>query len=93
MINRFIFNKLEQEITEPEATILLGARQVGKTTLLRQLEDRAKKAGRKTLFFDLEQPQVLAEFNIPDAEIIRKIRQAGKVVFIDEFHYMSQCIF
>jgi len=89
MINRFLLKELREEIGRPEVNILLGARQVGKTTLLRMLEDYARMRGRKTAYFDLEQPQVLAEFNISDQDVIEKIRQAGSVVFIDEFQYIE----
>jgi len=89
MVNRLIFKVLQQDLDRPEINILLGARQVGKTTLLRALEAHAQQRGRPTRFFDLEQPSVLAEFNRPDAEIIEKLRQAGDVVFIDEFQYLQ----
>ncbi len=89
MIKRLILKKLEKEIGQPEINILLGPRQVGKTTLLLELERAARKEGHETYFFDLEQPQILAEFNRSDAEIIRKIKGAGQVVFIDEFQYLQ----
>jgi len=89
MIPRFIFNKLRDELKRPEINILLGPRQVGKTTLLRQLEEYAISRGSKTAFFDLEQPSTLAEFNLPDRRIIEKITAAGDVVFIDELHYLQ----
>lgn len=89
MIKRFILNRLQEEITRPEINILLGPRQVGKTTLLKQLQDYAQKKGYTSTFFDLEQPQVLAGFNLPDKEIIDKIKQAGRIIFIDEFQYIA----
>lgn len=88
MIKRNILSKLQQELTQPEILILLGPRQVGKTTLLRMLEDYAKQKGFKTVFFDLEQPQVLADFNRPDKEIVQIISESGEIVFIDEFQYV-----
>src|SRR3989338_8329781 len=88
MINRNILNKLQQELTHPEIIILLGPRQVGKTTLLRMLEDYAKQKGKTTVFFDLEQPQILADFNRPDKEIEQIISESGEIVFIDEFQYV-----
>lgn len=88
MIKRNIFNKLQQELTQPEIIILLGPRQVGKTTLLRMLEDYAKQKGLRTVFFDLEQPEISADFNRPDREIVRIISESGEVVFIDEFQYV-----
>ncbi len=89
MIKRFIFNKLRDEISQPEIDILLGPRQVGKTTLLKQLKGYAEKSGANTGFFDLEQPQVLAGFNLTPKGIIDKINRAGRVVFIDEFQYIE----
>jgi hypothetical protein len=89
MINRFIINLLRDEIGQPQIDIILGPRQVGKTTLLKQLREYCKQRGLKTGFFDLEQPQVLAEFNAPDKAVIDKIRSAGDVVFIDEFQYIE----
>jgi predicted AAA+ superfamily ATPase len=88
MIKRNILNKLQQELTQPEILILLGPRQVGKTTLLRMLENYVRQEGLKAVFFDLEQPQVLADFNRSDKEIGQLICQSGEVVFIDEFQYV-----
>lgn len=89
MIKRFVLNRLQKELNQPEINILQGARQVGKTTLLKELEVYAQSEGYKTSFFDLEQPQVLAGFNRPEVEIIRKIKESGAVVFIDEFQYLQ----
>ena len=58
-IKRLYFNGLWDEITEPEISILLGARQVGKSTLMRRLETKTKSVKKTTAFFDLEQPSDL----------------------------------
>ncbi len=89
MIKRSIFNKLREEISNPEVLILLGARQVGKTTLLKALEKECRRMNITTKFYDLEQPHLLGQFNRPEEEIQRKITTAGKVVFIDEFQYIA----
>lgn len=88
-IKRNIFNKLEEELSTNNITILIGARQVGKTYLLRQLEGTARQRGLTTAFFDLEQPADLMKFNEGEAEIIERLCQVGQVVFIDEFHYLK----
>src|SRR3989338_11495894 len=89
MINRLILSKLQEELTRPEILILLGPRQVGKTTLLKMLQDYALGKGYQTAFFDLEQPQILADFNRSNKEIIQKIVESGKIIFIDEFQYVA----
>lgn len=88
MIKRNILHKLEQELSQPEIVVLLGPRQVGKTTLLRALEGFARKKRHRTVFFDLEQPHVLANFNRSDNEIVKLIGGSGDIVFIDEFQYV-----
>lgn len=89
MIKRSIYSKLQEEISNPEILILLGARHVGKTTLLQALDKDCRNKGIKTNFFDLEQPQILARFNLSDEEIQKKITSSGKVIFIDEFQYIA----
>jgi len=88
MIERNIIHKLEQELSQPEILVLLGPRQVGKTTLLKELEEFARKKGHRTVFFDLEQPHVLADFNRSDSEIVKLIGESGDIIFIDEFQYV-----
>ncbi len=89
LIKRSIFNDLCNDQNQKFASILLGPRQVGKSTLLRQLEEHFQKNGLKTSFFDLEQPQDLIAFNKNDQEVIDLILRSGDVVFLDEFHYLK----
>lgn len=89
MIERLIFPKLLEEISQPEIVILLGPRQVGKTTLLRQVAQFAKKQGLPATLYDLEQPDVLAAFNVPDRDIIAKLANSKSLVLIDEFQYLQ----
>ena len=53
MIKRPIFNIIKKELDQPEINILLGARQVGKTTLLHMLDEYAKNNKIKTLLSNL----------------------------------------
>jgi predicted AAA+ superfamily ATPase len=89
MINRHIINALQGEFYQPEVIILLGPRQVGKTTILKMLEEYARGIGKKTAYFDLEQPQTLAKFNRPNHEIIELFTENTEVIFIDEFQYIE----
>jgi predicted AAA+ superfamily ATPase len=65
IIKRNILKQLRQELTQPEILILLGPRQVGKTTLLKMLEEFCRQKGRKTAFFDLEQPPFRQNLTVP----------------------------
>lgn len=86
-ISRDIYPKLEAELNQTELTVLIGPRQVGKSTLMYQLADKLKNKG---VFYDLEDPMTLADFNLAPEEIIKKLdKNNAKVIFIDEFHYLK----
>lgn len=88
-IKRNIIKRLEAELLEPKISILLGARQVGKTTLLHDIEEIARKAGKKTSFYDLESSADLMKLNGDQSAVVHQILSSGDVVFIDEFHYLK----
>lgn len=89
LIKRHIFNKLEPELIQPEVLILLGARQVGKTTLLYELEKICRKKKLKVNFFDLEQPEDLKKLSGDNQAIIEIISKDTDCIFIDEFYYLK----
>lgn len=45
MIKRNILSDLQQELTQPEVLILLGARQTGKTTLVSLIQKKYNGVG------------------------------------------------
>lgn len=55
-MKRKLFTTLHNHLEKKEFIILTGARQVGKTTLLRQLEKKAKNEGKTTFFVTFENP-------------------------------------
>ncbi len=87
MIKRTLYSSLAAHLEEPEITLIIGPRQAGKTTLLRELEDELKKRNKKTLFLsldnDLDKP-----FFESQASLLEQIKLTiglGKgYVFIDE---------
>ncbi len=88
-IKRCCFDKLWNEVSSPEISILLGARQVGKSTLMQQLLSKAKRNGYKTSYYDLEQPSDLNRLAGSQQDVIDEIVRDVQVVFIDEFHYLK----
>lgn len=89
-INRSIFNDLSSEMSKPEVLILLGARQVGKSTLMEGLELLAKKEQRAFKSFNLELPNDLLYFSKSEAEIFDSLTEvSNSIIFIDEFHYLK----
>lgn len=88
-IKRLLFNALASQITEPKISILIGPRQVGKTFLLKELENEAQKQGYKTRYFDLEQPHDMLELGATEKEQYDALVSSGDVIFIDEMHLLK----
>lgn len=89
-INRLIFSKLADEIAKLFISVLIGPRQVGKTFLLRQLDEECRQRGLTTRFFNLEDPDDLRAFGGSDEDVIRQLKEMSvDVLFLDEFHYLK----
>jgi len=87
MIKREIIDSLRFHLHDPEITLISGARQVGKTTLMKILMEELRSKSKKVLFFsfDFESDR---PFFISQDSLIQRIRlefgdQKG-FVFIDE---------
>lgn len=61
--NRHIHDKIHAHLNKKEYTIITGARQVGKTTLLRQFYRELKQEGKRVFFLSLENIDVLNALN------------------------------
>ena len=62
-MKRNLFETLLSHLTKKEFTILTGARQTGKSTILKQLENYCKEKNTPTVFLNLENKSLLAELN------------------------------
>ncbi len=54
MIKRNKLSKIEQHISEKEITLILGPRQVGKTTIMKILQRKLESQGENTLYINLD---------------------------------------
>jgi len=88
-IDRDLFEIVESRLKDRDVVILLGPRQTGKSYILKWLKKKAEGLDIRTSFFDLENPQTLIQFNRPDAEVFRLLTTSGRVILIDEFHYLK----
>lgn len=92
MIQRKYFDIIKKHLSQKEFTIITGARQIGKTTLLRQLKEDLDKSGKPTLYINLERKSVLADLDKDPEHIFNYIPQVGAetfYVFIDEIQYLT----
>jgi predicted AAA+ superfamily ATPase len=79
MYERYLKAKIEARINSGKAIVLLGPRQVGKTTLIKDILQQ-----RDYIFFDGDDPRTRALLNQPNTEEIRRLIGKHRFVFIDE---------
>ena len=80
LVPRSIAAAVRNRLEEAPAVVLLGPRQVGKTTLARQIAD---ERGDAALYLDLERPADRRRLDDADAYLRA---QVDKLVVIDEIH-------
>lgn len=79
MYNRTLFNRISAKIGKGKAIILLGPRQVGKTTLINQILE-----GKPHLFLDADDPATRLALTEPTTAQLRVVLANHDIVFIDE---------
>ena len=79
MYQRIIERKIKDSMGSGKAIIIVGARQVGKTTLIKKILE-----GQDYLFLDADDPAIRQLLLQPNTEEIRSILGENKIVFIDE---------
>jgi len=63
MITRKIFSSIAKNLVTKKITLLIGARQVGKTALLKEIISLLEQERAEFYFFTLEDPYLLADLN------------------------------
>ena len=85
-IRRRLMTALTEHLDHPEITMLVGPRQAGKTTILKQLDAQLRAGGKNTLWLNLDVEDDFRHLASQGA-LLQKIRLelgSGGVVFIDE---------
>ncbi|MYB34892.1 MAG: AAA family ATPase, partial [Gammaproteobacteria bacterium] len=78
MIERIILDNLVDDIELTPAVVLLGARQVGKTTLAKELSARIP-----SIYLDLESPKDVLALTDPEKFFHEN---ADRLIILDEIH-------
>src|ERR1043165_7510576 len=78
MIPRLAETDIREALERQAAVAIIGPRQVGKTTLAREIAE-----DRPSVYLDLESPQDRARLQQPELYLEQ---QAGKLVVLDEIH-------
>ncbi len=80
MIGRIIYEKIKQDLFKGKAILLIGPRQVGKTTLLQQLQEEYSG----TLFLDCDEPDVRLMLEDSTSTLLKDLIGNAKLLIIDE---------
>ncbi len=87
MIKRTIYPSIFRHLKAKEITIITGARQIGKTTLLKQISKELVQQNKKIQFFNLDIPSDNTYFANQE-NLLQKIKleigTKGGYIFIDE---------
>lgn len=79
MISRKLVQALNKRMDDKKVIILLGSRQVGKTTLLKEVYD-----GPDTLWLNGDDPDVRQQLSNQPTDLLRKLIGKNKTLIIDE---------
>jgi len=79
MIQRILKPEISRRLFKGRTILLIGARQVGKTSLVREILKR-----RDALFLDADDPLVRTRLTNPNTKEIETIVGNARLVFIDE---------
>lgn len=96
MKKRILFSELTKYLDKKEALVITGMRQVGKTTLMRQIYDYC--ANNQKLWFDFENPLDVKIFEDMDynniynklEKMVAKKKNKKLIIFIDEIQIFPE---
>jgi predicted AAA+ superfamily ATPase len=84
--DRQILSSIEEKFFSGKAILLLGPRQVGKTTLIKSILEKRKE---KFLYLDGDDPTVIELLENANTENLRSLISENKIVYIDEAQRIS----
>ena len=87
MIPRKYFDIIEKELEYEEISVLIGSRQVGKTTIMKYLYDKVKE---KSVFLSFDNIEILNLFENNEQLFKEQYVDSYDIIFIDEIQYSKQ---
>ena len=83
MIDRLIHKAISKNLFKGKIILLLGPRQVGKTTLLHQI---AEKYPQKSLWLNADENIIRERLSNANTARLKRLAGNHKIIFIDEAH-------
>jgi len=80
-ITRELESIVMNRLFRKKVIVIVGPRQVGKTTLLQKI---AKIADKKVLFLNCDEPDIRARLNLPTSDQLKSLAGDSEMIFIDE---------
>ncbi|HOC53888.1 MAG TPA: ATP-binding protein [Candidatus Pacearchaeota archaeon] len=81
LIQRTIQKQIEDKLFKGKAIILYGARQTGKTTIVKQIQN---KHSDTSVYYNFDEPDIRKEFQEVTSDYLKKIIGDKKLVIFDE---------
>ena len=81
MIERQLENIIQKRMFKGKAIVIVGPRQVGKTTLLKMI---IKSTEKKTLFWNCDEPDIRAKLTLPTSTELKSEIGNAEMILIDE---------
>ncbi len=92
MLVRKKYQELLAHVVKREHTILIGARQTGKSTLLKQLADTLRQSHKSVTLITLERRDILLDLNQNPEHLFKYIvlpEHERAIVLLDEIQYLN----
>lgn len=87
-LRRIAYTDIIGDIGRREIGIIVGPRQVGKTTLLREIAEYCRSGKIAHRYFDLEMPNDANYFAQDFRHLLADLCKIRQTILIDEFHYL-----
>jgi predicted AAA+ superfamily ATPase len=90
-MERNLYHQIIGHLDKKEHTVITGARQTGKSTLLKQTADYCGKRNVPVVFLNLENKDILVELEQSPLNLLKFLPDTDKkiMVFMDEVQYLS----
>ncbi len=91
MFTRIIESEIEKYLENDKILLLIWARQVGKTTIMKHLKEKLDLQEKSIFFINLENPEFLEILDKHPENLFQIIwkNDSKKIVFIDEIQYLE----